>query len=1261
MSENRRLALGQSGVLGSLYDIRSDNVLPGSVLKSIDPPPGCVRTQKTQGLSYKYTMSDTLEDKLKNLDISAELSASLAGGLIDCSLSANYIMKKKSDVHSRYASVSCTMQTYNEVLHFESIEKKFLSLASLENPNATHVICGVEWGAQTVIEAKTTTTVRSESHNVGRKPPLKPDEQDSSAIESSKKPEKENEKEHEKEKQDEKDHEKDHEKEKEKDKEGEKEKEKEKEKERPKNDMLSVKVKNDGKLGEVLKRIGRIDANANLKYNSNDHLENTEVEFEIITDIADFSSGSLPTDQAGVLEFLKSIPSNLEKVNDGKGVPLKFHLIPIHEVARLFDVQRSADVVLNKLNHHHMEDVIRALDEVMRYLQECTEYEAFVRAHLFCIPRTHLQKAVQDLRAAKSQHWEFQEKFREALKDIRFGEGDVGQLSQVLAEYEGDKPDEVEHSILIQAYRAKSEFADETKNKGSVYLGLGDEKLENIIASGTYEDVYVFYFSEELRQTPRWTEHWSKVFDLLHNKAPQECVIIVDCDMSTTKPAKGFTKLCIEHWRDGNCIIPDVIEDLKELANECQIMCDDRTTADRTRTKNPPSSKRLVRIRCPGINCFGETRKRKWICPRCRTHLYYGFDDDDFYCKCSRYHFSSATFKCNSGVHGRNWTKPDISKLQPRLRSLQVSRECNILLLGATGVGKSTFINAFRNFLEYDSLDQALEDPTPTRFVVPSYFNVEEEMKAKGYYDPSGYTFTVGNESDSEQFSKTGQSSTRYSNIYSFNIDDDLVINLIDTPGIGDTAGREQDKKNIRNILETLESIDKLSGVLFLLKPDQARLTKAFSYYISELVSHLHIDASKNILFGFTRSTNTDWCLGATKAPLDAALDRLGLKGIRNDDTTFLFDSGVFDFIAKTKAYPNRHFNESVLERQREKWNKSSEAVYKLVQRVEDLPVHEVQKTLFLNRTRDLLETLPKPLTEFTTNAKKSQDGVVKFQEKLSLLDIEDKDLAEKLCQLYIPITETEKETFPHPRVVCGHNDCDGVTPCHDKCDLKAPDGVKNVAKIGDCWAFKKWVVAHYGACHRCTHDASEHMLLSYRMVTKTRPLNHLEINKCQDERSVKDDARESLRQEQELAAKVLAQYREEEQQISAAQVLVGTYLEAFTLASHEDVLVKYLDYEIMRARQGSVSGKAKELEQQLTHYTFEMARLKDSITRRKRGLLSQEEVDDAITGLKKMKMFGEFLEKSLEVGTVALPRRSYIPIPFKKAGGLCRKIWRGV
>jgi hypothetical protein len=365
------------------------------------------------------------------------------------------------------------------------------------------------------------------------------------------------------------------------------------------------------------------------------------VDLRIVTDIADFSSGSLPTDQAGVFEFLKSIPSNLKNVNNGKGVPLKFHLIPIQDVARLFNVQKSAELVLNKLNQDQMEDVIRTLEELMQYTQDCTEYEAFVKAHSFCIPKTNHKVATKHLRAANSQQRNFQENIRKALKDIRYGEGDVGQLRKILSEYEEDPPDEAVHSSIIQNYKAKSEFADGMRVKCCVYLNLGDEKLQNIIDSRRYEEFYVFRYSEKLRQTPQWTEDSRKVHGLLHNKAPEEFFNIVDCDMGTTKLAKDHSK---------PCIVPDVIEDLKELANECQIMCDDRTKAGLT--KNPPSSKRLVRVRCPGINCFGETRKRKWICPRCRTYVYYGFDDDNFYCKCSRYHFSSATFKCNSGIHG---------------------------------------------------------------------------------------------------------------------------------------------------------------------------------------------------------------------------------------------------------------------------------------------------------------------------------------------------------------------------------------------------------------------------------------------------------------------------------------------------------------------------------------------------------------------------------------------------------------------------------
>jgi MoxR-like ATPase len=1308
LSDNRRLALGQSGALGSLYDIRSDNVLPGSLLKSIQPPADCVRVLQTPKLTYNHTMKDTLEEKLQTLDISAELSASILGGFLDCSLSANYIMKKKSDTRSQYASVSYNMQTCTEVLQLESVGVQYLSLVSLQNTRATHVICGVEWGAQTVIEAKTTTTIRTENHHIGEKPPSKAAKKDPIVDESVKTPEKKEGKEGtdtdkkasdtdkkasdtdkkasdtDKKASDTDKKASDTDKNKNEDDTAKQVTNGDKKKgssqaldaspaeRQQKNDMLSIKVRDDGALGQVLKQISRVDVGANLKSDNNDHLHKTEVEFKIITDIADFSSGSLPTDQAGVLKFLQSIPSNLEKVNNGKGVPLMFHLVPINEVARLFNITRSADVVLNKLNHGHMEDVVRILDELIQNTQECTEYEAFVRAHLFCIPKAHHKATLTHLGAARSLQRDFQEKVREALKSIRFEEGDVGQLRAVLVEYEEDKPDEDIHLAIVQKYKQKSRFADETKEKGAEYLGFGDERLQNNIVSGKYEDIYVLHFSEEMRQTPAWIENWSKLFDLLHNMAPQECVIIVDRDVGTSKENKELAKPVIEQWRDGKCIVPDVVEDLKALAKECLIKCDDGAKADRTRTKKPPSSRRLVRLRCPGINCFGETRKRKWICPRCRTHVYYGFADDDLYCKCSRYPFLSATFKCSNHVHGREWTKPDTARLLEQLKCLEVSREYNILLLGATGVGKSTFINAFRNYLEFDSLGDAMTDTKPTRTVVPSYYDVEEEMKADGYLDgtesgsdPNRFKFSVGEQCDSEQFSKTGESSTRLSKIYSFAIDD-LVIRLIDTPGIGDTEGRTRDKTNIRNILATLESIDRVSGVLFLLKPNERRNTEAFSYYMSELIRHLHIDASKNILFGFTNSAEANYHLGSTKAPLDAVLARLGLEGIRNDDTQFFFDSGTCEFIAKVKKYPWKTFSKR--QRYEVMWQKSTEAVYRLIDKVEDLPIHEVRKTLCLNRTRDFLEGLPKPLTEFARCMKASQDNVKEHQTKLAKLDVEDKDLAQKLSKLEIRITYTERQNFPKRRVVCGHKDCDGWTACHDDCNIEAPEGIKDIAGIGECWAFRKHHLngfspsySRHNPCSSCNHAPSQHMVSSYRMVEKERPLNDEEIHKCQTERSAKGDAKESLRQEEELAARYLNKVRAEEQQIYAAQVLFGTYLGAFTLAGYEDVLIKYLDSEITRAQSYRDDGRAHKLEEQRAQYNARMSELHDAIKKGQDVSLTEQDVDDAMDGLKKMDIFGKFLSKDLEAERVALVERAITAVPCRegaKSKGLMKRFW---
>ena len=46
-------------------------------------------------------------------------------------------------------------------------------------------------------------------------------------------------------------------------------------------------------------------------------------------------------------------------------------------------------------------------------------------------------------------------------------------------------------------------------------------------------------------------------------------------------------------------------------------------------------------------------------------------------------------------------------------------KDVNILVLGETGVGKSTWINGIANYAKHDTLEDAMDDPEFT-FLIPS-------------------------------------------------------------------------------------------------------------------------------------------------------------------------------------------------------------------------------------------------------------------------------------------------------------------------------------------------------------------------------------------------------------------------------------------------------------------------------------------------------------------------------------------------------------
>ncbi|CAF3975709.1 unnamed protein product, partial [Rotaria magnacalcarata] len=89
----------------------------------------------------------------------------------------------------------------------------------------------------------------------------------------------------------------------------------------------------------------------------------------------------------------------------------------------------------------------------------------------------------------------------------------------------------------------------------------------------------------------------------------------------------------------------------------------------------------------------------------------------------------------------------------------------NILLLGETGVGKSTFINGFVNYLKYNKLEEAEKNPVvliPVSFFITTGNDFEEHLvKFEGKDGISG-----------EDHKQIGQSVTQHCKSYAFTLTD---------------------------------------------------------------------------------------------------------------------------------------------------------------------------------------------------------------------------------------------------------------------------------------------------------------------------------------------------------------------------------------------------------------------------------------------------------------------------------------------------------
>ena len=197
----------------------------------------------------------------------------------------------------------------------------------------------------------------------------------------------------------------------------------------------------------------------------------------------------------------------------------------------------------------------------------------------------------------------------------------------------------------------------------------------------------------------------------------------------------------------------------------------------------------------------------------------------------------------------------------------------NILIIGETGVGKSTWIQSLLNYLQEVEIDEDIR-----------YLLYDEQKKQKEYEEIYGKK-------------PMGSSVTDEPDI--FNIDPSRLYNnpirLIDTAGFGDTRGELYDDKILRDLWEFLVSskIDFLRAICLIFKATDTRAHDRAKSIFYKLLSLFSKEIKPNIIIIFTFA--------------DSFLDFPALKMLKDESSAFSKVLGNIDnlpyFSFNNRAY----------------------------------------------------------------------------------------------------------------------------------------------------------------------------------------------------------------------------------------------------------------------------------------------------------------------------------------------------------------------
>ncbi|EPS41249.1 hypothetical protein H072_4869 [Dactylellina haptotyla CBS 200.50] len=426
-----------------------------------------------------------------------------------------------------------------------------------------------------------------------------------------------------------------------------------------------------------------------------------------------------PSSFEEVFEYIKKIPSMIAKINDGRGVPQIYTLIPLKYLA-LDDLKiehGSGDGIWTDLKNDYFEDFLAIVEEWQLVHQKLNDYLTSLECHQYCIDEKYTGEVRKQVRKIKKAESELRSEYGNALVSIRSGGSDTKPLESLLHQWTStEKTPAAMLSIMTPDCLERMKFADTLQNRGAKYFKFQEVTLDEAIAeNGTQaaegKDLYVFYFKDRSKNAgARWRENYSLLFDLLENRQ-NHSVIACDCEYG----GKEIEGAHIEHYRAGRLISSDLWEDqINKLREICLVRVSTNPDGDSAYGRVVvPEDHCLWKVPCPGIYCK-PSLGRDWMCVLCLSSMRYAYAGT-VYCKCGSFALDACAFKCNDPRHGHKFSKYEptiLGLLSGQMLGVDEICKVNILLLGAYRLWQhdAEFGDAFINNLKYPTLQQAFRE-----------------------------------------------------------------------------------------------------------------------------------------------------------------------------------------------------------------------------------------------------------------------------------------------------------------------------------------------------------------------------------------------------------------------------------------------------------------------------------------------------------------------------------------------------------------------